>query len=429
MNQPIIRIALVLGCLAGLNVSMAQHANYRLAGDGPLRINRVVYGRLPDYAGPSGPLQVTQCNGPGSPNHGLGCDCTDKGLGVESGSRLAPDFDTLSSADDVSDPMGAYSASPGIIGDFFGGGLRFEVSGQSFTNPLAAGDRIFKIVENMNPIPTDRVFFNYHMFNKPLVTGDGRGIDLNRFNFGIERTILDGLVSFEIRIPFASGLNATQNISPAQPEDNERTEFGNMNFAVKALLWNDRWFKVSAGLGMSAPTGRDSTILSGTSFIGTFNNESYFLQPFMACLIIPNEHSWLQLVSQASLTANGNSAFLGASGATGVVQDQSLLFLTASHGTWIYRNDQRSAFLRGIAPIFELHYTTTMQDTDVFFDPISGKRIRNPGNRLDILNVTGGLRLQLGAQTFVTASAVAPLRDGWDKLFDSEFSLQVVRTH
>ena len=111
--------------------------------------------------------------------------------------------------------------------------------------------------------------------------------------------------------------------------------------------------------------------------------------------------------------------------ASGVVQDQSILFLAASYGHWLYRSE---GLVKGIAPIVELHYSTTMQDSDVFFDMATGKSVSNPANRLDVLNMTAGIRLLLGESTFVTFAGVAPLRDEQDKVFDSEFSIQLVRT-
>ncbi len=45
------------------------------------------------------------------------------------------------------------------------------------------------------------------------------------------------------------------------------------------------------------------------------------------------------------------------------MQDQSLLFLDMSVGYWVYRA-QNAPFLKGVAPMVELHYTTTLQSPD-----------------------------------------------------------------
>ena len=333
----------------------------------------------------------------------------------------------------LSDNFGAADASfasnPAIIGDFFGGGLQFiGATPDPFTAPLVGGDRIFKIVENMSAFPTDRVFFNYHAFTNAVTSANNQELDLYRYVLGIEKTVLDGNVSFEIRVPFATGLNANQDISPvANPDSNQGTEFGNIAFAIKALLIRRRNMSISAGMGLSTPTGQDSKLLQGTSLFATFKNEAFFFQPFMAMLYEPNQRTWVQFVSQASIAANGNSFILNG-GESGVVQDQSLLFLTTSVGSWIYRTNDSAQLIRGVAPILELHYSTTMQDTDEFTSN-QGKRVRNLSNRMDVLNMTGGIRTQLGSQSFLTISASVPLRDDEEALYDSEISMQFTRTY
>ena len=110
------------------------------------------------------------------------------------------------------------------------------------------------------------------------------------------------------------------------------------------------------------------------------------------------------------------------SGFQGVIQDQNLLFIDASLGHWICRNCNPCARLNGVAAIAELHYTTTMNDTD------SVGSVTNPFNRLDILNASGALNFQLG-HTALRVGAAAPLTNSEEKLFDAEVIFQLNRNY
>ena len=114
-----------------------------------------------------------------------------------------------------SDTLLAYSLAsvPDMIGDTLGG--RYRVQGTSGTtvisNPLAAGDRLAKIADDSNPIPTDRVFFGENYFNHAVETANGAIVGLNQVTFGFEKTFCDGLWSIELRAPVDSGLADAQS--------------------------------------------------------------------------------------------------------------------------------------------------------------------------------------------------------------------------
>jgi hypothetical protein len=119
-------------------------------------------------------------------------------------------------------------------------------------------------------------------------------------------------------------------------------------------------------------------------------------------------------------------SFLSTSGVDEVatLQNQSLLFLDYSMGYWLHR-DARCRCLTGVAPIIELHYTTSMQDLDL--GPFAGRGIFVEDLRRDVLNLTGGFYFELGGTSALKVAGVAPLREGADKLFDAELSVQYVR--
>ena len=94
-------------------------------------------------------------------------------------------------------------------------------------------------------------------------------------------------------------------------------------------------------------------------------------------------------------------------------------------GWWLLdRPDAR--LVQRVAAMAELHYATSVTDTDVVRD---GLLLVGAGTRrYDILNLTLASAFQLGDGRFsVRPGAVLPLRDGDDRQFDYEFFVQVNR--
>ncbi len=69
-------------------------------------------------------------------------------------------------------------------------------------------------------------------------------------------------------------------------------------------------------------------------------------------------------------------------------------------------------YLTGVAGLLELHYTSTLQDSDVLNATQAGLPgfIVVAGNRRDLLNLTSGLHFQLGPASNLRIGAVTPLR-------------------
>ncbi len=328
-------------------------------------------------------------------------------------------------------------ASPGMIGDFFGGSytmfLPSIVGGTppgSGTNvPISAGDRRFKVAENNSPFPMDRVFFNYHHFNNSLRDIDGRLTSLERYVIGIEKTFCNGLWSIEGRIPFASGLRADQFVGAG--DANDATEFGNMSLVFKRLLCDQGDWKFSTGLGIVFPTGPVANMYDGGGALQlVIENEAVYFQPFLGAEYSPSDRLFVQMFAQLDFDTGGNTVnFIRANNGSvdGVIQDQTLMFLDMAVGYWIYRDCCQCSFVTGMAPMMELHYTSTIQDPDrvtVGIDTIS-----TPYNRLDVLNMTAGLRFELRGRSYLTIAGVVPLRERREeRIFDSEISMQFVRT-
>jgi hypothetical protein len=249
--------------------------------------------------------------------------------------------------------------------------------------------------------------------------------DANRFTFGLEKTFWGGIGSVEFRAPITESLDAAQAVGDV---DTTGAEFGNLSMNLKLLAYENGGLAVGGGLGIVFPTAEDAVIIDGVgTAVGSIANESFHLQPFLGVYHRPNNRLFHQFVSQVSFDVSGSymtvtdPSFFGASGADRIT-GQSLLFMDYSLGYWIYRARCCDAIVTGIAPMIELHYTSTLDPLDI---PDIDASVFEDDFRRDILNMTGGLVFQLGRYTTLRAAGVAPMRDGTDPLFDAEFGLQL----
>lgn len=309
----------------------------------------------------------------------------------------------------------SYSSAPNMVGDHFGGTLLFGTGNHTISS--AGGDRRFKIAENVSPMPQDRVFFNYNHFENSLRDLNNVNRSLDRFTFGFEKTLFDGHASFELRLPIADGLDSRQAFGVA---DTTSTEFGNLAMAVKVNLLSGCNWILSGGTTISVPTGDDFRAINGNALDILVRNDAVHLAPFIGYLNQLSDDWFFQGFIQADFDLEGNEVFTAAGGFEGIVQDQNLLFIDASIGRWLCRRCDPCARLTGVAAIAELHYTSTMTDTDTV------SAISNPYNRMDILNASGALSFQL-RQTSLRVGAAAPLREDEERLFDAEIIFQLNR--
>lgn len=315
--------------------------------------------------------------------------------------------------------------APSMIGDFFGGGYQLAVFDSEFgqtpvpvTIPSAGGDRRRKLADQGSPFPEDRVTFSYNHYRNAATDIFLQDVNVNRYMFGIEKTFLDRSTSIELRIPFVGGVSSQQSFTNT---DTEGTEFGNLSATFKGLLYCRRTTAISAGMTAIFPTVDDVVLEGPPGFFDriTFDSGSVHLAPFLAAWHAPSARLFHQIIAQTDFDTGGYEVVINDQ-IRGTVQEQSLLYLDYSLGYWMYQNPYTT--IRGIAPIFEVHYTTTMQDGDpgprpgMFFD-----------NRRDIYNVIGGLHFQFGRGTNLRVGGGSPLRQRADREFDAEFALQLTR--
>ena len=348
---------------------------------------------------------------------------------------------------------GPTATAPYMIGDFFGGGARFfgasTLGGiQNTSVGEAGGNRRFKIVEGNSPIPQDRLFFTYSHFVNPVVNVREQAVDVNSFTFGVEKTLFgDDLTSVELRVPFASGFDSTQSLDPAASLAG--TEFGDLALSFKRVILRREHFLLSAGLALVFATGRDFSIVGEDPFsqsavpvtLLSVQNQSTHLQPFLGAAWRPNDRLFFLFFTQWDFDARGNAVFMrdqGTLSQVGVFQEQNLWFLDFNVGYWLYRNPC-ARWITGMAPIIELHYSTTMQNEDQVTGPLGTIGLPpefetpRPGQptdfhgRRDVLDLTAGLQFELGACSSLTVAGVAPLKSGLNRDYDAEFVVQFNR--
>jgi hypothetical protein len=183
---------------------------------------------------------------------------------------------------------------------------------------------------------------------------------------------------------------------------------------------------ISAGLGVTVPTGSSSRVLIGPTPILEIENQSVHLLPFLAAMSTPRERWYWQAFMQLDVVANGNPARGDVTGQNltqfGVLHDATLLFLDAAVGYSLYESDGACG-LTSISPSAELHYSTTLQDADVAAG--NGFVISSPTRRFDVLNLTLGVSFLWRDRLWIRPAMVIPLRDDDDKHFDYEAMVQV----
>ena len=315
----------------------------------------------------------------------------------------------------------------GYNGEFFPdvqdspGGNGNEQQSASLDIPPAGAHRRMKIADNNKALPVDRIYFLYHHFQNALVVSPpDRTFSVDRYSIGLEKTFSDGLWSAEFRMPFGGGYNlATPGFGV------EGANVGNLAITLKRLLYRSRYTAAAGGLGIDVPTGGDVTGQAGVSNYTLFN-DAVHLSPWVGCLHAPNDRFFYQAFLQVDVATNGNRVTFG-DNRLGTIGDQTLMFLDLEMGRWLYRNP-RARCLNGLAAILELHYATTLQNTELVggTDGQGYLQFSNTDNRVDVLNLTVGLHAQMG-RTTLTVGGVLPLREDSNRTFDAEIQVFINR--
>jgi len=348
--------------------------------------------------------------------------------------------------DDASDEGIRLAELPDLFGDTFarGGDLRVkqDVLIESTSSVvLAGGTRGLKPSEHNKAIPDNRVYFAYNHFHNAissrvdippgtLAIQDQSSVD--QYMVGLESRFGNGLWSVELRMPFAGKHDFS--FTGARTAENHGGEIGNLSVLLKRLIYYDQQTSVVAGVGVEAPTGSD--FLSRTEDIRfRVSNDAVHLVPYLGLLYSPDDRWFLHGFVELDVATNGNRITYvdtAGPGSGGKYNDQTLLYVDASLGRWLRRNDQ-SQFVTGVAALAELHYTSTLQATDtaagLLAPAASSFTSTNLANRMDVLNLTAALHFELAGDTSFRVGGVVPISSGSDRFFDAEVAAQLIRRY
>jgi hypothetical protein len=297
--------------------------------------------------------------------------------------------------------------------------------------PLPGGSTFVgrvKISEDTSPIPRDRLLFAYDHFDSvPLIPG---GLTVNRFQFGIEKTFLDGRWSAEFRLPF-SGTLASTNV---QGFEVAHTELGNVRFALKRIFSQNDVLTTTSGLSVTLPTADDQVLLSSTTGreLYRFKNEQVTVEPFVAALFTPNSRLFSQTWASVNFDVSGGElsydrqAFEGQGGVERVrIWDLPYLSVDYQIGYWLIQQDYGT--LRGLAPFVELHWNYAIAQQELIREV--NKRLPNRGLSVGSvadheLNLIAGALMQVGDNLNLSIGASAPLLNRPNRTFDAQVGVR-----
>lgn len=194
---------------------------------------------------------------------------------------------------------------------------------------------------------------------------------------------------------------------------------GNLTMFLKGLVVKEQEMAIAGGLGIGLPTGNDVVVTSFSNPL-TIQNQAVHLMPFVAMMATPNDRWFVQSFAQIDFAASGNDV-ANPLGRAGTYTEQNLMHVDVGLGRWLGQ-PMSHRYLRGIASVFELHYTSTLQDSDRVDVANAGPplTLQVDANHVDLLNLTSGLHFQLTPLANLRVGAVAPLKTSPNRVFDSE---------
>lgn len=293
---------------------------------------------------------------------------------TDSGAGPSPMSDVLARAPETGAQPSA-TLNPGFFGDLIGVNGQ-TVPGTSRFNQLPVLPRYagLKVTDHDGPRLADRFFFSFNQYtdvNGSVNPPNTPSLRLNRQLVGFE-TSFDDRYGVGIRVPFLQ-LSGAREI--------DAREIGDVTLIGKYAIVNDpgsgNIFTIGANLTL--PTGGRGDGL-GRLADGSPLPRAVFLQPWVGAV-----WNWDDFFFQ------GTSALLMP---TSPVYPATA-FNSVGMGYWAYR-DSADAFVRGIAPVIELHVNT----------PINNRGSDNLIIFRDQANLTTGLFMQFTRLTLGGAVCV-----------------------
>ncbi|MEX2138193.1 MAG: hypothetical protein WD894_02945 [Pirellulales bacterium] len=296
-------------------------------------------------------------------------------------------------------------------------------------DPASSGAGVLgtsKLAENCSPLPRDRVYFNYSMFDDTPLLPSGQ--DVHRFSPGVEKTFWNALASVEMRFPFAATINPDLVLTDGGIAADDDVVFGNISTIFKGLLYQNEVFAFSTGLQVAVPTAPslNVSLINGTRIV-SIENEAVHLMPFVGALYTPNDRFFTQAFLQFDVDANGNPVAVNPrmQGLTpiGRLHDTTFLYADFNVGYWLYRSEE--AGLTGFAPTVELHYNTSLETSE--FLASEGFVIGGNLSQISNLNLTMGCYFELAQDNSLVLGYTLPIGNRVDQQFDGE--LRAFFTH
>lgn len=297
----------------------------------------------------------------------------------------------------------------------------------SIADAANGGVGALKIAEGGSVLPQDRVYFRYSYFDEVSYGSQGDG--LSRFTPGFERTFMNGLLSVEMRLPFATDAATHSTANGTSISNSSDAEFGNLTLYLKALLLSGDNYAFSGGLGLAMPTTDDVTMnLSNGNSLLRVENDSVQIQPFLGGLYMPGDRWFAQGFTQFSFATDNNTVYLNPDGnglqRAGSFSDTDYFFFDIAIGCFAYRNDNAKC-LTAIIPTFELHQTSSLNNPGVVSS--GNLQVGNFSGSTSITSAVVGTTFELNQQSQLTAGYAVPLTNN-DRQFDGAFRIQYSRT-
>jgi len=320
------------------------------------------------------------------------------------------------------------------IADYYGQG------DTTISVPLGTQSGAVKISDNNRAIPTDRVYGSYHHFHNigqisdPLA-GTETDLSFNQFLLGVEKTLDNGWMSVEFRLPLLEQMQYSDSSLTL-----EGGSVGNFTVITKALMYADDDLALAIGMAIQTPTGDDLRLDVVTPFVGdvnrfTFQNESVHLIPFIGLSGQATERTFFHLFCQLDTPVNEQGMTVEdlntGSSQTETIDPQTILQLDGVAGYWLRPADD-NAFISGIAAVLELHLATSLEPRDIPSDVTTSSgfySMQGGAETFSMVNITSGLYTQLGDNHALRIAGVFPLTGGSGRAFDSELIVQLTRRY
>lgn len=324
-----------------------------------------------------------------------------------------------------------------MLGDSLSQAYLFQDELGSSTRELPSGGGATrsKIAENSSSLPVDRIIFNYNHFHNAIDENIMTASDINRFTVGLEKTFLDQMASIEVRFPFVTD---NDFVIPGDFRRNG-ADAGNLAVTLKGVLTSDSQSLIAAGLTIDTPTG-GNTVLTDESLVDPLtvdiSNDAVHLAPFLGFLVAPTRGSAHQAFIQVDVPTNANGIqFSDGSGVNETeLFEQTLLYLDYQYSRELYdigrMMRQSGCGIRRVLGMAEIHYTTTLEDSDIVLSGTTSNptfEVTNAGNRIDVVNLTLGMQGEFMGGSQLRLGTVMPISGNGldDRFFDFEFQAQL----